>query len=355
MPTAKKNVDEEVEGLEENLEQSVEDDEFLAELLNGDAGGGDGEQQDDEESEEKSENPRDTAPARRPKGKDDAAKRAKSDDPFDAGYDEEIPEDDGDSRADAEGDGDEQDDSFEDEDGTAADNAVKALKLDGWTEEQIKALPQKVLLEVGEARAKAHAKADRAAAGRGNDRTGKAGDSTAAATKPTDKLIERLSGMMAVPEAQAKAALQELVDTITAPFAEVRNSMIRVEAHQARGRLQEKFPQLRSSKEFSETLNEAKRLLERDPETYRSIGHAMHAASKLRYADDLIEGAERRGAKERRARTVGSPSNPERSTSKGDTRLTRDQLEDAYLSASLDGNDAEKRRLGSLLNGNRRR
>lgn len=352
MPTAKKNVGDEAEGLEENPEQSGADDEFLADLLNGEAGD---DEQDDEASEEKTENARDKAPDRRPKGKDDAAKRAKSDDPFDAAYDEELPEDDGDSRADAEGEGDEQDDSFEDEDGTAADNAVKALKLDGWTEEQIKALPQKVLLEVGEARARAHAKADRAAAGRGNDRTGKAGDSTAAAPKPTDKLIERLSGMMAVPEAQAKAALQELVDTITAPFAEVRNSMIRVEAHQARGRLQEKFPQLRSSKEFSETFNEAKRLLERDPETYRSIGNAMHAASKLRYADSLIEGAERRGATERRARQIGTPSNPTHSGKSGNARLTRDQLEDAYLAASLDGNDTEKRRLGAMLNGKRRR
>lgn len=347
-PTTKTEAEEAEEIMDANEAANDSEDDFLSRLVDEEDEG----EGDDEPAQGKRGDRDDDDQDRKPRGKSDAAKGAKDDDdeerdPFDV-YDEEIPEGD-----EPEGDGDEEEESSDDEEGTAAESAVKALELDGWTEDQIKALPKKILLEVGAKRAAAHAKADRAAAGRGdNQAQGKQNDA-AARKASTEKLVSKLSGMMAVPEPQAKAALQELVDTLTAPFAELRTTMMRVEASQARGRLQEKFPQLKVPKEFAATFSEAQRLMERDGEKFSTVAHALHAAAKLRYADDLIDGESQKDQDERRARRAGSPSNTSRKNT-GERRETRDELETRWLKAGFDGNKAEQKRIDDRL-GRRRR
>lgn len=247
------------------------------------------------------------------------------------------------SKGDAEtGDADKNDDiDFDLEFGTAAEDAlharaVKALEIDGWTAAELGKLSRDVVVKMGEKRAAEHAKLDRLLASKepkGSAKNHAAEESQADDDEAVKELADELGG-----DERARERARRVVEQIRKPLLAEQARRVeweqKFEAQFARGRLQERFPQLAESREFAETFADARNLLAKGQA--KSLSGAMQAAAKLRYADALIDAARGRDGRFAKARNAGAVMTGGRRADEL-SGLTKDQAETKWLERRLSG------------------
>lgn len=246
---------------------------------------------------------------------------------------------------------DEQDDLNLDDEfgGTVAQDAhyaqaIKTLELDGWTAAELKALSTESVLKMGDKRAAEHAKIDRLLASKKAQDSALAKPAEKSTTDDDDavlKLAEELGG-----DERARTRAREIVSAIRVPNNAVQARLDRIEAHQARSRLVDRFPQLAQSKEFGETFAQAKDLQAKG--VARTLAGALQAAAKLRYADEQIDRAARRDAKVAKAKSAGVSMNAGQRGK--ELEPSREDATDSFLMRRLSGDMEGAERFRPYLN-----
>lgn len=221
--------------------------------------------------------------------------------------------------------------------------ALSELERKGWKRKSLEKLPREDVLAMGGGDAAERGTADRggadgAATGSGKKRTG---DSPA-----VKALAERLGGddeaLVEAREFYRKAGVETGGER---KAADGDPRLVAMEGQLARTRLEERFPQLKNSREYHDRCLEARDLLKSG--RFRSFGGALQAACKISYADEQLAATDSRDAATNRRRAAGSPVSGGRKTVQ---KMTREKATDNWLARRIDGDRAGAKHYEKYLN-----